>query len=129
MNYIPLIGRILFSLLFIAAALMGHFGAHANTTQYAASMGVPMAGAAVVISGIMILAGGLSILLGYQVKVGSVLLVIFLLATNFMIHKFWAITDPMMMQVQMSMFMKNLSLTGAALYFFHAGTGPMSLQK
>lgn len=129
MNFIPLVGRILFSILFIASAIMGHFASHGATAGYAASMGVPMAGVGVIVSGIMILLGGLSILLGYQVKIGSLLLVIFLLASNFMIHKFWAIPDPMMAQVQMAMFMKNLALAGAALYFFSVGTGPMSLQK
>jgi len=129
MQYIGLIGRILFSLLFIMAALMGHFGALEDTAGYAAAMGVPAPKVAVIVTGIMILLGGLSVLLGYQVKIGTALLVIFLLATNFMIHKFWAMPDAMQMQIQMSMFMKNLSLAGAALYFFHAGTGSMSLGK
>lgn len=129
MNYVLLIGRILFSLIFISSGLMGHFASMAGTTQYAEMSGVPMASIAVIVSGIMLLLGGLSVLLGYMAKIGSMLLFVFLIASAFMVHHFWTLTDPMMMQVQMAMFMKNISLAGASLIIFFFGTGPLSLQK
>jgi len=46
---------------------------------------------------------------------------------SFMMHKFWAVSDPMMAQVQMMMFMKNLSIAGAALLITQFGAGPLSL--
>jgi putative oxidoreductase len=42
-------------------------------------------------------------------------------------HKFWAISDPMMASMQQVMFFKNVSLIGAALYFVYAGAGALSL--
>jgi len=44
-----------------------------------------------------------------------------------MMHKFWAVTDPMMAQMQMSMFMKNVSMIGTALIISQFGAGPLSL--
>jgi hypothetical protein len=42
-------------------------------------------------------------------------------------HKFWGLTDPVMAQVQMIMFMKNLSMFGGALLITQFGAGPLSL--
>ena len=44
-------------------------------------------------------------------------------------HKFWGIADPMMQQMQMVMFMKNLSMLGSALLITQLGCGPWSLDS
>lgn len=98
-------------------------------SPYAASMGVPAASLAVIVSGIMIILGGLSIILGYKVKIGALLLVVFLVPVTFIMHAFWGIEDAMQSQMQMVMFLKNLSMLGGALMFYHFGTGPFSLEK
>ena len=77
----------------------------------------------------MIVVGGFSVLLGYKVKIGTILLVVFLIPTSFIMHPFWAIEDPMQSQVQMAMFFKNLSMLGGALLFYYFGTGPLSLEE
>lgn len=128
MKYIPLAGRILFSLMFIMSG-MGHLTKSAGMAQYAGAMGVPAPTLAVIITGIMLLLGGLSVILGYKVKVGTILLVVFLIPTTFMMHAFWGIEDPMQSQMQMGMFMKNLSMMGGALLLYHFGTGPLSLEE
>ena len=128
MRYVPLVGRILFSLMFIMSG-MGHLTKSAGMAQYAGAMGVPAPTLAVIITGIMLLLGGLSVILGYKVKVGTILLVVFLIPTTFMMHAFWGIEDPMQSQMQMGMFMKNLSMMGGALLLYHFGTGPLSLEE
>jgi putative oxidoreductase len=124
MKYTVLIGRILFSLIFLMAGLT-HFSA--GTIGYAASQGVPMASVLVPFSGILSLVGGLSILLGYKAKLGAWILIIFLIPVTFSLHKFWGIADPMMAQMQMAMFMKNIDLIGGALIITYFGSGPLSL--
>jgi uncharacterized membrane protein YphA (DoxX/SURF4 family) len=84
MKITALAGRILFSLLFIAAA-PGHFSS--ATIGYAASQGVPLASLAVPVSGILALLGGLSIALGYKTKLGALALVAFLVPVTFMMHR------------------------------------------
>lgn len=44
-----------------------------------------------------------------------------------MMHGFRAMTDPNMAQMQQIMFMKNLSMLGAALLIAHFGSGPLSI--
>ena len=124
MNYLVLLGRVLYAAIFIMAA-PGHFSA--GTIGYAASQGVPLASIAVPLSGMIALAGGLSILLGYRAKWGAWLIVLFLVPVTFIVHNFWAMTDPNAAQMQQIMFMKNVSMLGAALMIAHFGSGPLSL--
>jgi putative oxidoreductase len=70
--------------------------------------------------------GGLSILLGYRARLGAWLIVLFLIAVT-PLHNFWAVHDPMMAQIQMTMFMKNISMLGGALLISQFGAGPVSL--
>ncbi len=124
LRYLALIGRILFSAIFILASF-GHF------TQayigYAAKAGVPIPQLLVPISGLLALIGGLSVLLGYHARIGAILLVVFLVPVTLWMHAFWAVKDPAMAAIQMSNFMKNLSMIGAALLILYFGPGPLSL--
>jgi putative oxidoreductase len=121
---IVLLGRFFYASIFLMAAPT-HFSK--QTIAYAAAQGVPLASVAVPLSGIMALAGGLSILLGYRATTGGWLIVLFLVPVTPMMHKFWTVHDPMMAQTQMVMFMKNVALLGAALLITQFGSGPLSL--
>ncbi|GMU95733.1 MAG: hypothetical protein AMXMBFR50_12490 [Ignavibacterium album] len=128
MKYLPLIGRILFSLMFIMSGF-GHLFSASQMTGYAQQMGVPLASVLVPVTGIMILLGGFSIIFGYKVKWGALLLIIFLIPTTFIVHPFWKIPDPMQSQLQLVMFMKNLSMLGGAIIIYYFGSGPLSLDN
>ena len=124
MKYVVVIGRILFSLIFLISGFH-HFSS--ETAGYAASKNVPAASFLVPVSGILAIAGAISIILGYKARLGAWLIVLFLVPVTLMMHNFWAVTDPAMKQMQMSMFMKNLSMLGAALLIAWFGAGPFSL--
>ena len=127
MKYIPLIGRILFSLIFVSSGIMGHMVGLTGTAAYAASQGLPMPTVLVLVAGIIAVLGGLSIMLGYKAKLGALLIVVFLIPVTFTMHNFWTISDPMARTMQMSLFMKNVSLIGAALMIAYFGSGPVSI--
>jgi putative oxidoreductase len=71
--------------------------------------------------------GGLSVLLGYKAKAGALLLVVFLVPVTLWMHRFWDVADAQMAQAQMINFMKNVAMTGAALYIAYFGAGPLSV--
>ena len=123
---VTLLGRFLFVLIFVMSGPR-HF--MSQTIAYAASQGVPMASVAVPISGLLALLGGLSVLLGYRAKIGAGMIALFLLGVTPLMHKFWAVSDPMMYQMQFVMFMKNVSMFGAALLISQVGSGPWSLDR
>jgi len=126
MKYAALTGRILFSLIFLFGGI-GHFSS--QSIGYAASQGVPMASFLVPLSGIIAIIGALSIITGYKAKVGAWLLVLFIIPVTFYLHKFWNIPDPMMKQIDMAMFLKNIGLLGGALFFAFFGAGPLSIDE
>jgi putative oxidoreductase len=120
---VVLLGRVFFSLIFVVAGL-NHFSK--QTIAFAASQGVPLASIAVPLSGVLAVLGGLSILFGYRAKIGAWLIALFLVGVT-PLHNFWAVHDPMMAQLQMTMFMKNISMLGGALLISQSGAGPLSL--
>jgi putative oxidoreductase len=121
---VVVLGRFFFALIFLFAAA-NHFTK--QTIAFSASQGVPLAWIAVPLSGVVAIAGGLSILLGYRAKLGAWLIVLFLIPVTLMLHKFWTVIDPVMAQIQMILFMKNISMLGGALLISHFGAGPFSL--
>ncbi len=126
MRYLYLAGRILFSLIFITASPR-HF-THEGI-QHAADLGVPLASLLVPISGVMALAGGLSVAIGYKTRWGAWLLVGFLVPVTLMMHAYWKLQDPVMIHVQQAMFAKNLSMLGAALLVTQFGAGRISVDN
>ena len=116
-------GRLLFALIFLMSGPM-HFSS--QTIAYAASQGVPLASIVVPFSGLLAIVGGLSILLGYRAKIGAWLIAVFLVGVT-PLHNFWAVSDPMMHQMQFVMFLKNLTMLGGALLVSQLGAGPWSI--
>lgn len=112
-----LIGRIIFSTFFIYSGY-NHLANLSMMSQYTASQGVPAPTLAVLVTGIILLVGGLCILLGWRVKLGALLLVAFLVPVSFFMHRFWGVADPMVAQNQMGHFFKNITLAGAALIIY-----------
>jgi putative oxidoreductase len=118
------VARVLFALIFISAAPR-HFTTEG--IQHAADLGVPLAGLLVPLAGAMALAGGLSVALGWKAQWGAWTLVAFLIPVTWMMHAFWRQSAPAAFHIQQAMFMKNLSMLGAALLLTQFGAGAMSI--
>lgn len=116
MDIVFLIARILFVYLFLLSA-MGHLTQSEMMGQYSAAKGVPAARASVIASGVLILVGGLMVLLGLWGDLGALLLIVFLVPTNYFMHAYWKEADPERRGDQVN-FNKNVGLVGGALAFF-----------
>jgi uncharacterized membrane protein YphA (DoxX/SURF4 family) len=116
-DLIVLVGRVLFSAIFISSGI-AHLRNAGMMGGYAQSKGVPAARLSVVGSGALILAGGLSVLLGVWPDLGALLILVFLVPTAVLMHDFWRQADPMAKQAEQTNFLKNIALAGAALMLF-----------
>lgn len=114
MIYLFILGRILLGGYFIMNGYI-HFKNLESYTGYAQSKGVPMAKVSIIITGIMMLLGGLGILLGAYVQFAIFLLALFLLGTLLKIHTYWKVEDPMARMGERINFYKNLGLLGTIL--------------
>ena len=117
MDILVLIGRILFSVLFLTSAV-GHLTQSKAMAEYAASKGVPVPQLSVVASGVVLAVGALSVLLGVWADLGALLLVAFLVRTAALMHNFWSESDAQARQTEMVQFNKDIALAGAALMLF-----------
>lgn len=124
LRYAVPVGRVLFALIFILSAQ--HLFAAAGVDA-ARQHGVPLPSVAVPAAGVLALAGGLSVALGYRARVGAWLLLVFLVPVTLFMHAFWAESDPGAVQMQMVSFMKNLALIGGSLMIAYFGSGPVSI--
>ncbi len=112
-----LVARIVFVLLFLTSGL-GHLIKADMMAGYTKSKGVPFPKLATIVSGLAMVVGSLSIVLGAWGDIGSLLIVLTMLGTAFMMHNFWTLKDPMAKQGDQTQFLKDLSLAAGALGFF-----------
>ena len=117
MVIVLIIGRVLFALLFISSGV-SHLTKLEAMTGYAQYKKVPAAKFGVVLSGLMILLGGIYIAFGVYADLGALLIALFLIPTSFLMHAFWKETDATAKQNESISFFKNLALAGAALIIF-----------
>ncbi len=117
MNAVLIIGRILLAFMFINGGY-SHFTKLEAMTGYAKYKKLPAAKLGVLLSGLMILVGGLLVVLGLYVDLGALLIAIFLILASIIFHNFWAEKDATAKQNEMLSFMKGFALAGAALVLF-----------
>jgi uncharacterized membrane protein YphA (DoxX/SURF4 family) len=109
-----LIGRLVFGGFFLYNGIH-HLKERKAMAGYAQSKNVPMAEVAVAGTGIAMIAGGTSILLGIKPKLGAAAIAIFLGGVSPVMHDFWRIEDPQQRMHETVNFTKNLALLGATL--------------
>jgi len=118
MAIVILIGRALYALIFIGSGSAGHLMQTEGTAGYAESRGVPNSQVLTQLSGVLIFVGGLAVILGIWADLAALGLAAYSLIAAIMVHHFWTDGDPMTRRVEMSMFMKNLSMAGGGLLLF-----------
>ncbi len=108
-----LIGRVIVGLYFINSGF-NHFKGLSMIAGYAGSKGIPMSKFSTIVSGLFLLFGGLSFLLGIYQVIGAALLIAFLLPAALFIHNFWTLPKKQRMN-DMINFMRNFALIGFIL--------------
>ena len=130
------LGRIMIATIFLVSAAGNKIWKFNEVAGYMAAEGVPqtpvmgiplhkilLAGAIV-----FLLAGGLSVAIGYKARIGAFLLLVFLAAATYYFHDFWQ-AEPEQRPLELIQFLKNLSLAGTMLFIIANGAGPGSLDR
>lgn len=142
----PLIGlttltsRIMLALIFLMSALGNKIPKFNDVAGYMAAEGVPMPQFMLAGAIVFLVAGSVSLVLGFRARWGATLLLIFLVLATYYFHDFWqwpaealwvlSTNDQVMLpvqQVEMISFMKNVALMGAMLFVIANGAGAWSL--
>jgi putative oxidoreductase len=116
----PVLARLLMASLFIWDGML-QLRNPSGTTEYFASVHVPLPSVAVWVSIVVHLLGGLALVLGFKTRWAAAALCLLCLGTAFGVHL------PVGDLTNMIHFYKNLALAGAFLYVMHFGAGGFSI--
>ena len=118
MHNLVLEGRILFGGLMVYAGIMDLVDIKLMA-QITGSKGMPFPTLSVAIAAIILILGGLSILVNYRIKIGVLLIWIFLVPVTLIMHNFWAFDDPAARGNEMAHFLKNILILAGVLVFLN----------
>jgi putative oxidoreductase len=119
-NVAELAGRTLLAVLFLLSGL-GKISAYEATATYMSAVGVPGILLPVVIATEVF--GAIAVILGWQTRVAALVLASFALLAALIFHNNFA--D----QIEMIMFLKNVSIAGGFLLLVANGAGRLSLDR
>jgi putative oxidoreductase len=122
MKYLPLAARICLCLIFINSGI-GKIFDFSSTAEMMTEQGLPIANILLIFTITFQLLGGFSLLFGYQVKLGSILLILFLIPATLVFH------NPFVDPNQINDFLKNIGLIGGLLMVIAAGAGALSIDR
>jgi putative oxidoreductase len=125
---LTVLARLLLCTIFLLAAVGNKIPHFNDVAKVMASVGIPAPHFVLVGAIVFLIAGSLSVIVGYRARFGAALLLTFLVLASYYFHPFWRLEGPAQ-QEQMIHFMKNLSMMGALLFIMANGSGPMSLDS
>ena len=123
-NVVSLAGRILLSAIFIFSGI-GKIAAFSMYTGYAGAH-LPMPAVAIGVAIAVEVLGGLAILSGFQTKLASWIIFLYLIPTSLVFHNFWTM-DGMARMDNQAHFFKNVAIMGGLLILAANGPGGASI--
>jgi putative oxidoreductase len=110
-----LVGRGLLGLYFIVPGITKITG-WGGTVEYMTAHGVPLIPVALVVTIILQVGGGLSLLAGYRAQLCGIVLALLTLVISIFMHDFWNMEESVQQGHEMQNFIKNLAIMAGLLY-------------
>jgi putative oxidoreductase len=122
MKYLPLAARVCLCLIFLKAGI-SHILDFNSTVEMMTNNGLPIANILLIFTVAFQLLRGFSLLLGYKIKIGSILLILFLIPATLVFH------NPIANPSEINDFLKNIGLIGGLLLVIYTGAGTFSIDS
>lgn len=122
---VPFMGRILMSSVFLIFGIL-KFMTFSYYVGLAAEKGLPLPAASIVAAATLEILGGLAILTGFQVRIVSWILFVYLIPTSILFHNYWALQGALKATME-AHFFKNMAIMGGLLFLAAYGAGPYSI--
>lgn len=119
MKYLPLAARVCLCLIFLKAGI-SHIIGYGSTVEMMSGKGLPIPDVLLIFTIAFQLLGGLALLLGYKIKIGSLLLIVFLIPATIAFHNPGS---------DINGFLKNIGLIGGLLMVMYTGAGALSIDS
>jgi putative oxidoreductase len=125
---VTVLARVMLCTIFFLAAVGNKIPHFNDVAKVMASVGIPAPQLMLVGAIVFLIAGSVSVIIGFRARLGATLLLTFLVLASYYFHPFWKF-DGQAQQDPMIHFMKNLSIMGAMLFVMANGSGPMSVDS
>ena len=122
-----LIGRVLLALVFLVAGIRIILS-YSGNIGYFTKLGFPAPEVMTVLAILIEIGGGVLLILGWQTRRISWLLVLFVIIATAMAHRFWEF-EAAQYGNQLNHFLKNVAIIGGLLYVIVFGAGRLSLDE
>jgi uncharacterized membrane protein YphA (DoxX/SURF4 family) len=116
-DWILLLGRILYAVPFIMAGLLFHIGKRQMAVEYARGQGAPMPEITVPGTGVVIAGAGALLILGVWADLMALILAVTVATFAIFMHAFWKL-EGYEAQNQQNHFTKNMQIAGGGLALF-----------
>jgi len=126
-SVVPLIGRILVSIIFISSGLQ-KVAMFSMMSGYVAAKHLPLPAVSLGIAAAVEIFGGLAVLVGSQARIAAWILFLYLIPTTVIFHNFWALSGMEQMDAQIHFF-KNVAIMGGLLFLAAFGPGAYSIDN
>ncbi|RCS47777.1 DoxX family protein [Bremerella cremea] len=123
---LTVVGRVFIVTIFLLSAVANKIPQFQGVAQVMGEVGIPAPQFMLTGAILFLIAGSLSIALGFRARIGAGLLLVFLILATYFFHNFWAY-EGAEAENQTIQFMKNLSMMGTMLFIIANGSGKWSL--
>lgn len=132
MNFIAsvasLVSRVMLVAIFLLSAVGNKIMHFNDVVGFMTTKGIRFPNIMLIGAIVFLIAGGISLVLGYKARLGAFLILIFLGLATYYFHDFWNFQGTEK-QDQMIQFLKNLSMAGAMLFVMANGPGRWSIDR
>lgn len=127
-SFLMLIGRICLGMIFVWAAVdkVTNYDTNAHLI---ASKGITLIPLFLFGACFVELLGSFSLIFGYRVRFGALILMLYLVPATAIFHDFWMYVDGEERYLQTILFLKNLAIFGGLLYVLANGAGCCSCDR
>jgi len=124
-NVVALLGRLAMGWIFLSSGF-SKLSDVAAFSVVLAKRGVPAPSFMGWLGAIVEFGGGLLILLGFKIRWGAILMILFVIVATVISHRYWEFTGDLL-AMQKTNFWKNVAIIGGLLFMFLAGAGRYSV--
>jgi len=124
----PLIGRFALAWFFLSVVYTRAGAWEANVSLMALKQ-VPAPQLLFALAILVMILGGLSLVLGFHVRPGAMLLFGFTVISSVMMHDYWHLKDAAARAADYEIFARNVAISGGLLLIIGLGAGPFALDN
>ncbi|HWC62755.1 MAG TPA: DoxX family protein [Rhizomicrobium sp.] len=124
----PLLGRCALVWFYVSGAL-NIFNHWSSVTSELAARHVPLPPLVLLVAFILVAMGCFSLLFGYHVRHGAVILFGLTIAGAALLHDYWHIADATARNVEFEIFARDIAICGALLLIMGVGGGPFAIDN